>query len=73
MRINVFLNHIFLGGDQFRDNEKGRKQLSGFFSLFYASINAGSLLSTFVSPILREQECLDRSDWYLKYLINALI
>ena len=38
-----------LGGDQFSMNEVGREQFSGFFSLFYASINAGSLISTFVS------------------------
>ena len=44
-----------LGGDQFPDNEVGRERVSGFFSLFYASINAGSLLSTFISPILREK------------------
>jgi solute carrier family 15 oligopeptide transporter 1 len=49
-----------LGGDQFKDNVKGREQLSGFFSLFYASINAGSLASTFVSPILRETSCLSK-------------
>ena len=39
-----------LGGDQFAENETGKKQLSNFFALFYGSINAGSLLSTFISP-----------------------
>lgn len=63
-----------LGGDQFRDNVKGRKQLSGFFSLFYASINAGSLLSTFVSPVLRELSCLNRSDCYaVAFLVPACL
>ncbi|KAG7254785.1 hypothetical protein CRUP_028087, partial [Coryphaenoides rupestris] len=33
------------------------KQRSTFFSIFYLSINAGSLLSTIVTPILRAQEC----------------
>lgn len=29
------------------------KQRSRFFSIFYLSINAGSLLSTIITPILR--------------------
>ena len=37
------------GGDQFSMNEVGREQFAGFFSFVYASINAGSLISTFVS------------------------
>nr|AAY17354.1 peptide transporter [Gadus morhua] len=43
------------GGDQF--NEHQEKQRSTFFSIFYLSINAGSLLSTIITPILRAQEC----------------
>ncbi|NXR55176.1 S15A1 protein, partial [Hippolais icterina] len=43
------------GGDQFEDNQE--KQRSTFFSLFYLSINAGSLLSTLITPILRALEC----------------
>jgi len=63
-----------LGGDQFKDTAAGRKQLSGFFSLFYASINAGSLLSTFVSPILRETQCLGRSDCYaVAFMVPACL
>ncbi|XP_012413720.1 solute carrier family 15 member 1 [Trichechus manatus latirostris] len=43
------------GGDQF---EKGQeKQRNRFFSIFYLSINAGSLLSTIITPMLRVQEC----------------
>nr|XP_039274799.1 solute carrier family 15 member 2-like [Styela clava] len=39
------------GGDQFKPEQTVvRKQ---FFSLFYFAINAGSLISTFVTPILR--------------------
>ena len=64
-----------LGGDQFADNEVGREQVAGFFSLFYASINAGSLLSTFISPILREEvECFDREDcFFIAFLIPAIL
>ncbi|KAB5584624.1 hypothetical protein PHYPO_G00109660 [Pangasianodon hypophthalmus] len=43
------------GGDQFQDHQE--KQRSTFFSIFYLSINAGSLLSTVITPILRAQEC----------------
>ncbi|XP_075951237.1 solute carrier family 15 member 1b [Anarhichas minor] len=43
------------GGDQFQDHQE--KQRSTFFSIFYLSINAGSLLSTIITPILRAQEC----------------
>ncbi|XP_068124060.1 solute carrier family 15 member 1 isoform X2 [Hyperolius riggenbachi] len=43
------------GGDQFDESQD--KQRSQFFSIFYLSINAGSLLSTVITPILRGQEC----------------
>ncbi|NXX47946.1 S15A1 protein, partial [Tricholaema leucomelas] len=43
------------GGDQFDDGQE--KQRSSFFSIFYLSINAGSLISTIITPILRAQEC----------------
>ena len=45
------------GGDQFQLPEQER-QLQTFFSVFYFSINAGSFISTIVTPILREDvEC----------------
>ena len=63
-----------LGGDQFKDNEVGREQLAGFFALFYGSINAGSLLSTFVSPLLRETKCFDRDDcFFIAFLVPAVL
>ncbi|KFQ49977.1 Solute carrier family 15 member 1, partial [Pelecanus crispus] len=43
------------GGDQFEDDQE--KQRTRFFSIFYLSINAGSLLSTIITPILRAQVC----------------
>ncbi|KAM3935535.1 solute carrier family 15 member 1 [Leptodactylus fuscus] len=43
------------GGDQFDETQD--KQRSRFFSIFYLSINAGSLLSTIITPILRGHEC----------------
>jgi len=41
------------GGDQFSDDQDNYRR--SFFSLFYFAINAGSLVSTFVSPIIRDQ------------------
>ena len=52
------------GGDQFVEPQQ-KEYLKQFFSLFYVSINAGSLISTFVSPILRQDvTCFDRADCY---------
>ena len=52
------------GGDQFKLPQQER-QLQQFFSLFYFSINSGSLISTFVTPILREDvKCLDQTTCY---------
>ena len=63
-----------LGGDQFKDNEVGREQLAGFFSLFYASINAGSLLSTFISPLLRDTQCFGRDDcFFVAFIVPAVL
>ncbi|KAL9867237.1 solute carrier family 15 member 1-like [Geothlypis trichas] len=43
------------GGDQFEEDQE--KQRSTFFSLFYLSINAGSLLSTLITPSIRASQC----------------
>ncbi|ELK14930.1 Solute carrier family 15 member 1 [Pteropus alecto] len=43
------------GGDQFEEGQE--KQRNRFFSIFYLAINAGSLLSTIITPILRVQKC----------------
>uniref|UniRef100_A0A8C2EL88 Solute carrier family 15 member 1a n=1 Tax=Cyprinus carpio TaxID=7962 RepID=A0A8C2EL88_CYPCA len=39
------------GGDQFQEHQS--RQLNTFFSVFYLCINAGSLLSTLITPVLR--------------------
>ncbi|XP_013138411.1 PREDICTED: peptide transporter family 1 [Papilio polytes] len=52
------------GGDQFKLPEQER-YLGYFFSLFYFSINAGSLISTFLTPILRaDVHCFGENDCY---------
>ncbi|XP_053624000.1 peptide transporter family 1-like isoform X2 [Plodia interpunctella] len=52
------------GGDQFKLPDQER-YLGYFFSLFYFAINAGSLISTFLTPILRaDVHCFGENDCY---------
>ncbi|KAF5306063.1 hypothetical protein FQA39_LY09041 [Lamprigera yunnana] len=52
------------GGDQFILPQQ-ELQLATFFSLFYFSINSGSLISTFITPIIREDvKCLGEDNCY---------
>lgn len=52
------------GGDQFVLPQQER-HLEAFFSVFYFAINAGSLISTFVTPILREDvHCFGQDSCY---------
>ncbi|XP_074032367.1 peptide transporter family 1 isoform X2 [Leptinotarsa decemlineata] len=52
------------GGDQFILPQQ-ETQLALFFSLYYFSINAGSLISTSVTPVLRQNvHCFDENSCY---------
>lgn len=52
------------GGDQFKMPEQAKYMLT-FFSLFYFSINLGSFISTFITPILRSDvKCFQEDDCY---------
>ncbi|KAM8719787.1 hypothetical protein ACLKA7_005933 [Drosophila subpalustris] len=52
------------GGDQFQLPEQSL-ELAKFFSLFYFAINAGSMISTTVTPILRaDVHCFGDNDCY---------
>ncbi|RZC39301.1 PTR2 and/or MFS 1 domain containing protein, partial [Asbolus verrucosus] len=52
------------GGDQFVLPQQ-ESQLVAFFSVFYFSINAGSLISTFLTPVLREDvHCFGENSCY---------
>lgn len=51
------------GGEQFTVPQQA-KQLAGFFSVFYFSINAGSLISTWLTPELRTVTCLGMDTCY---------
>ncbi|XP_023243608.1 peptide transporter family 1-like isoform X2 [Centruroides sculpturatus] len=61
------------GGDQFKPSQE--KQLQRFFSLFYLSINAGSLLSTFLTPVLRaDVHCFGNSTCFpLAFGVPAIL
>uniref|UniRef100_A0A674NLG1 Solute carrier family 15 member 2 n=1 Tax=Takifugu rubripes TaxID=31033 RepID=A0A674NLG1_TAKRU len=57
------------GGDQF-DEENRQK----FFSIFYMSINAGSLLSTLITPILRgDVQCFGGDCYALAFGVPAAL
>ncbi|XP_071444371.1 peptide transporter family 1-like [Hetaerina americana] len=62
------------GGEQFTlpEQEKQQKQ---FFSIFYFAINAGSLITTFVTPVFRQDiQCFNKSTCYpLAFGIPALL
>uniref|UniRef100_A0A0P5NN81 Oligopeptide transporter 1 n=1 Tax=Daphnia magna TaxID=35525 RepID=A0A0P5NN81_9CRUS len=62
------------GGDQFVRPQQDR-QLEAFFSVFYFSINAGSLISTFITPILREDvNCFgDETCYPLAFGVPAIL
>lgn len=62
------------GGDQFKLPEQAA-QLTAFFSLFYLSINCGSLISTVLTPILRSDvHCFGENDCYsLAFGVPAIL
>jgi len=49
---------VSFGAEQFKLPEQ-ENRLSTYFSVFYASINAGSLIATILTPYLRSMECND--------------
>ncbi|XP_077583787.1 solute carrier family 15 member 2 [Stigmatopora nigra] len=60
------------GGDQFL--EKHANERIKFFSIFYMAINAGSFLSTIVTPILREDvQCFGGDCYALAFGVPAAL
>lgn len=61
------------GGDQFSEGQES--QLQRFFSFFYISINAGSLISIILTPIFREDvQCFGREDCFpLAFGVPAIL
>lgn len=62
------------GAEQFQLPEQA-KQMASFFSIFYFAINLGSLISTLVTPVLREDvTCFGVDDCFpLAFGIPALL
>ena len=63
------------GGDQFESDDV--KNTTLFFDMFYWAINAGSVISTFVSPVLRQTTCgslgTDKSCYFLSFAVPAIL
>ncbi|XP_043550452.1 solute carrier family 15 member 2 [Chiloscyllium plagiosum] len=60
------------GGDQFEEEQDSER--SRFFSFFYLSINAGSLLSTIITPMLRaEVQCFGGDCYALAFGVPAAL
>lgn len=60
------------GGDQFE--EEHAEARTRYFSVFYLSINAGSLISTFITPMLRgDVKCFGEDCYALAFGIPGLL
>ncbi|XP_020904112.1 solute carrier family 15 member 2-like isoform X2 [Exaiptasia diaphana] len=60
------------GGDQFSSDQE--HLLQSFFSIFYFSINAGSLLSMLITPLLRgDIQCFGKNCYSLAFGVPALL
>ncbi|KYN38878.1 Solute carrier family 15 member 1 [Trachymyrmex septentrionalis] len=60
------------GGDQFVLPQQ-EKQLAMFFSIFYFSINTGSLISTILTPVIRKTECFGADCYFVAFLVPAVL
>ncbi|XP_012222206.1 solute carrier family 15 member 1 isoform X2 [Linepithema humile] len=60
------------GGDQFILPQQER-YLATFFSVFYFSINTGSLISTLLTPVIRETKCFEDNCFSLAFLVPAIL
>ncbi|KAM5333294.1 solute carrier family 15 member 2 isoform 2-T2 [Glossophaga mutica] len=60
------------GGDQFEKNHE--EERTRYFSVFYLSINAGSLISTFITPMLRgDVQCFGEDCYALAFGVPGLL
>ena len=62
------------GGEQFKAPEQSN-QITTFFSIFYAAINSGSLISTILTPILRTKvKCFGQDSCFsLAFLVPCIL
>ncbi|XP_004606736.2 solute carrier family 15 member 2 isoform X1 [Sorex araneus] len=60
------------GGDQFE--EQHAEERTKYFSVFYLAINAGSLISTFITPMLRgDVQCFGEDCYALAFGVPGLL
>uniref|UniRef100_U3CJM1 Solute carrier family 15 member 2 n=1 Tax=Callithrix jacchus TaxID=9483 RepID=U3CJM1_CALJA len=60
------------GGDQFEETHA--EERSRYFSVFYLAINAGSLISTFITPMLRgDVQCFGEDCYALAFGVPGLL
>ncbi|RVD92849.1 proton-dependent oligopeptide transport protein [Tubulinosema ratisbonensis] len=57
------------GGDQLTS----KKEVEGFFSLFYFSINAGSLFGIVLSPILASYNCVNNNCYFTSFKVSTMV
>lgn len=60
------------GGDQFVLPQQ-EKYLAMFFSIFYFSINTGSLISTILTPVLRNTTCFNDDCFLAAFMVPAVL
>eukprot|EP00095_Tigriopus_kingsejongensis_P000412 maker-scaffold19_size710362-snap-gene-5.13 protein:Tk00412 transcript:maker-scaffold19_size710362-snap-gene-5.13-mRNA-1 annotation:"peptide transporter family 1-like isoform x2" len=62
---------VSFGADQFQLPQQ-RNEMASFFGIFYASINFGSMISTILTPIFRQQPCFGEDECFsLAFVVPA--
>lgn len=60
------------GGNQFNPVTQ-TKEITTFFSIFYLSINVGSIIGTFFTPLLRTVKCFDNDCFPLAFGVPSIL
>ncbi len=64
---------VSFGAEQFQLPQQ-QQEMSTFFGVFYACINVGSMISTIVTPLFRDTECLGEDECYwLAFCVPAVL
>lgn len=62
---------VSFGADQFVLPQQ-KVEMASFFGIFYASINFGSMISTILTPIFRQQPCFGNDECFsLAFVVPA--
>lgn len=59
---------LAFGGEQAK-----QKSVANFFSLFYFVVNVGTVLATFVTPMLRKADCYDHECYFFGFSLSAFV